>query len=423
MKQGRAMITFVIVAMAVVLAAYMALGAWRTLAVPYETSYAYAFTLNDSVEAQALLVRQEQVLSPVSGIVDTVCQEGEKVSKGGTVARVYRDSSAMATQNRLEEVALELDLLGDVLGQQDETLSASQIDEDILTAVSQLRGSVSVRDFSRLEDQVRAVKSGVLKRAYTYSDEAQRQELSTRLTQLKQEYESLSAQSAQGVSLVTAPVSGVYSALADGYETLLTPDNVLSLTAADLNNLMEQRPQAPDSPGKLITSNTWYLAVPLPDGAAADMSAGDKVTVRFTGDFNGDVDMRVVQVGESRDGEAAVVLSASRSLNDTTLLRSQTVEIIYNSYSGLRLPDTAVRMVEKEVTDQKTGETTVEQVLGVYAVVGGRAEFKPVTILVQGDGYCVVKAASEGASSLRAGQQVISSGTDLYDGKLLDGPY
>ena len=106
--------------------------------------------------------------------------------------------------------------------------------------------------------------------------------------------------------------------------------------------------------------------------------------------------------------------------NRAVMLRQQTAELIFNSWSGLRIPKAALRMVTQESTDPETGETVQTNLVGVYTLVGGRAEFKPVEILTEESDFYVVSPATEGRAVLRAGDEVIVRATGLYDGKLLN---
>ena len=114
-----------------------------------------------------------------------------------------------------------------------------------------------------------------------------------------------------------------------------------------------------------------------------------------------------------------VVLSANRYLEQTTLLRRQTAEIIFDSQSGLRVPKAAVRIQTSTQTDKETGETTEINTTGVYTVVAGQMEFKPVNILAEGSDFYVVEPAQESSRSLRSGDEIVVQGTGLYDGKLV----
>ena len=116
-----------------------------------------------------------------------------------------------------------------------------------------------------------------------------------------------------------------------------------------------------------------------------------------------------------------MVLSSDRYLSETTLLRKQTVELVFDSQTGIRVPTQSVRVEERTVTDPETEEEKQELVTGVYVLVGQQAEFKPVTILAQLEDFALVKSAdgSDGKKALRAGDEVILSSVELFDGKVI----
>lgn len=81
--------------------------------------------------------------------------------------------------------------------------------------------------------------------------------------------------------------------------------------------------------------------------------------------------MRVEQVGPTEGEVTLVVFSSDRYLARTTLLRHQTAELIFESFSGLRVPKEAVRMIKSTQKDEETGEEREVSKLGVYGA-GGR---------------------------------------------------
>ena len=428
MKQGKPLITFVIVLLAAALGCYILYSVWRTFEDPFTTTYAYEYELNDSVETEGLIVRSERVLSGGTGIIDVTRGEGEQVGIGQTVAMVYRDDQAQQAQEQQESLALEITQLRYAIGQGGGVNSVAEIDQGIFQTLVDLRGSSAQNDFSALEDRVLEIKGSVLRREYSYGAELTEEDLTNRLSELTAEYSALQSQTYNAVTQITAPQAGTFSALVDGYETLVSPESVLQLTPSGLRELMNMSPSGEDSAaGKLILSKDWYFAavvtqeegerldeLPVPSGQ--DYAT---VTLRFASDFTRDIPAKVVQVSEAEDGQAVVVLSANRYLEQTTLLRRETAELIFNSRTGLRVPKSALRMVTTTSTDEETGETTETDTLGVYVVTAGRAEFKPVTILTEGDDFYVVQSVREDKKALRAGDEVIGQATGLYDGQLL----
>ena len=418
MKQGKSVINIVMIALAAVLAIYFGVYLFQSLNSPISTTVAYQYTLNDSAQAEGLMVRKETVIPGQSGIVDVVRAEGERVGDGQTVAVVYRDSQAQEAQAELEELKLEADLLGYAMTQTGDVGSAARLDEDIIQSVVALRDAAGRDDYAELEELVVDVKSGVLKRGYTYGDGVTSAELTARQEELLVRIKKLAGQTASGVSRIYSPQPGTFSHMVDGLESVLTPDNMKQQTPAQLHKLMEQKlSHDQDSVGKLITSARWYFAAVIPTQTAQRLRTGESYVMRFTGDFTQDVDMRVESISPDQDGETAVVFSSDRYMDRTTLLRQQSAELIFSSSTGLRVPKTSVRMVKESYVDKETGEEILENTLGVYVLVAGRTEFKPVEVVTEGSDYFVVKSPTNSPRSLRAGDEVITKATGLYEGE------
>ena len=419
MKQGKSVITFAMAAIAVALVIYFGFYVAKVFSEPYTTALAYTYTSNDSAEAVGILVRQETVLPAQTGIVDVTRSEGEKVGVGQSVAQVYRDSQAQTNQADLEALADQIQLL-EYSSDGGGVDSAAKLDENILQAVTALHAASGVGDYNQLEDQARTLKSTVLKRGYVYGNGLGSEELTQKLNDLKSQYAALKQQTSSSTSSVRAPQSGVFSTLVDGYETAVTPQTVFQLTPSSLSALLAgQGKESGGGVGKLITATRWYFAAALPVSVAERLKEGSTATLRFSGDFDQDIDMRVDQIGQAEGDKSVVVFSTDRYLSQTTLLRQQTAELIFNSWSGLRIPKQALRMEKSTYTDKETGQEVQNNRLGVYALLGGRAEFKTVEVVTEGDDYYVVRSTTDESDALRAGDEVIVRATELYDGQLL----
>lgn len=427
MKQGTLNSRIVMLALLAAVVVYLGVSAWHSFRDPFTTAVTYSYTVDDSMEATGFLVRQEQVLTNTGGVVELLPQEGEKVAKGGTVALLYQDSSGLEQKQQLQQLELEKEQLEYALERSDVGGGDSgQLSEQVLDAIVSLRASVASGDLTGLESQAMELKSLVYKREYAYTDGDQEgadstADLQAALDSVNSQISSLSSQAAQSTNRVTASQAGVFSGYVDGYESLLTPDMLDTITADQLTQLAQERPSEDNTAiGKLITDTTWYFACTLPEENAGRLVEGRKVTVRFSRDWSGQVSMTVERVGDPVDGQCVVVLSSDKYLSDTTLLRRQTVELVFDSITGVRVPKEALRVEQQTVTDEETGEESQVSVTGVYALVGEQAEFKPVTILSQSDSFALVEAADTAdRKGLRAGDIVIVASEDLYDGKVI----
>lgn len=421
MKQGRPLITLVIALMAAALAVYFGIYAFNAFNDPYDTTLVYPYTANDSVELDGLIIREEEVFPTQAGILEVTRAEGEKVGVGQEVARFYRDVQAQSDQTQIQALELEIELLEYSAVQGSDVESAARLDEDILQSIAALRAAYALGDLAELEDQVLTVKSGVLKRGYTYGDGVTAAQLAEQLQALRGQLAAMQAQSASATTRIRTSRSGVYSNLVDGYESLIGPDSSLQLTPSSLEALLDVPvKEDPSSPGKLISSDRWQLAAVLPADSARRLSQGGTATLRFSGDFSRDIQMHVDQISPETEGQSVVIFSTDRYLAQTTLLRRQTVELIFDSWSGLRIPKTALHLVEEHQEDKESGQITTVSRLGVYGLVAGRTEFKEVTIVTEGSDYYVVRPVGTGRKVLRAGDEIITRAVGLQDGLLLE---
>lgn len=424
MKQGTLLNKIVMALFLVAILAYFAGAAWKGLRDPYPTVQAYAYAVDDTLEATGYLVRQEQVLSGTGGIVRLLPSEGEKVAVGATVALLYADEEALERSQRLETLEAEAAQLSSAITAAGET-GQGESGQRVIDSMVELRAAVEEGDFTRLESQVSAFKSAVYQQAQRYGDAG---DLAAALARAQAEMADLRSQTAQSTGRITVTESGIFSGQVDGYEYVLTPDALERMTPSDIDALEGQAlPVADDQLCKLITDATWRFICSLGEAEAKRLAEGGTVTVRFSRDWSGDVDMTVERIGTPENGRVAVLLSSHRFLSDTTLLRRQTVELVFNSRTGIRVPTEAVRVETERQTDPETGEEKEVSITCVYVEVGVVAERKPVAVLAQGEDYYIVEPLieqdareAEAKKALRAGDQVVIAGEKIWDGMILE---
>lgn len=412
MKQGAVINRIVILLFLGAILLYFGGAAWNGLREPYPTVQAYSFAVEDTVETTGYLVREEQVLSGTGGIVRLIPSEGERVAAGSAVALLYADEGALEQSDQLKVLELEAEQLSAALAAGETAQGENTAKQNMVDALVRLRSAVEKGDFTRLEPQVMAFKSAVYQQAQRYGSA---DDLSAALADTRARIQNTQREIAQSSGQVSVSQSGIFSGQVDGYETVLTPETLEDLLPSSLD-AMEGRAAPVDSSslGKLITDSEWYFVCPMSEAEARRLTEGKTVTVRFSRDWSGEVDMKVERIGRVENGRISVILSSSRFLSDTTLLRRQTVELVFSSSTGIRVPTQALRMEEDGST-------------GVYVQVGVFAEFKPVEVLAQGEDYVLVQpvstqdtASQEDKKALRPGDPVILAKEEIWGGKVLE---
>jgi len=399
-----------------VVVAYFSLQGWNYFSDPLSTTIAYRYQVEESVTVTGWVARQEQVLADsTSGLLRLTRSEGERVAKGGRVAVVYADQASLDRQNRLDALQSQIDQLEYARSAASSSEAVMKLDNQIITSLLDLRRDVTADRLDNAGGHMAELRSLILKRDYSYTGG---EDLDARLEALRSEYRALEAQSASSTRAVTAPASGIYSAVVDGYESVLTPESLTALTPSTISQLQPTGEQS--AVGKLITGDTWYYAASVPISAAESLTVGQTVTLRFAKGFDQDLSVEVASVGKEEDGRAVAVFTSDLFLRSLTLLRQQSADVITKTYTGIRVPSQAVR-TERVYMDKDTGELTRESVTGVYCVMGRFARFKPVEILYTGaDGYVLaLPAVAEGSTVLRPGDEVVTTASGLYDGKVV----
>ena len=391
-------LSVVVLAAAVV---YFAVQAYRYFSDPINTTLVYASVEEQTIEISGYLVREEETFHSDAATLGHSLSEGERVGKNQTMATAYPDSGALTRVEQLEALQLRLEQLSFSLISYLDPDAALKLDTSITGDILTLRQSLTGGDYTAAEGDIAPLKAAVLKRDHPY---ASQEEIQTEIKSVEGQIKSLEA-SLSGTT-VTARASGTYSAVCDGYETVLTKAFLEDVTPGKLARLRPVDEQS--NMGKLIYGDTWYYVVTLPEEQASYLKSQGAVTLRFAKGFDQNIRMQVVSVSAPEDGQAAVTLSCRKYLAQTTLLRHQAADVILRTYEGLRVPSNALRVSEEGVT-------------GVYCVDGSTAAFRPVTVLYQGQGYALVHAA-DGASdtqTLRVGDEVIATAGALSDGKVI----
>lgn len=398
--------------------AYFGIQGLQYLGDPLTTTLAYNYQVEEGMDLSGYVVRREQVLADeASGLLRLQRSEGEKVGAGGTVALVYADQASLDRQREIDELSGRIEQLQFA---QEASLGSEvslKLDAQIMRSLLDYRAELAAGRLDNAEEHETELKSLVLKRDYTYSDT---EDLSGQIAELQSLLKELKAQAASSVRAVKAPVSGVYSAVVDGYETVLTPGLLADMTPSQLNAVQADETLTSQT-GKLILGDSWYYAVTMSaDQAKALRDSGGTMTLRFAKGVEQDQTVTLYAVGPEEQGRVVVTFRGEYNMAQVTLLRRQSAQLIWRTVAGIRVPNEALRAANTKV-DQEGNRTTVES-LGVYCVVGMEARFKPVEVLYSGDGFVLVRstAASDQESlRLRPGDEIIISAKDLYDGKVV----
>ena len=388
-------------ALAVLFAAlvlYLGFALLRRSQSGYTTAQAVMVTVNETGQAEGVVVREEQVLRSSKTHVAVYVNEGAEVRAGGEVAVESDSEKTLEDAARVRQLDTEIEYLRSLLSAADQAVGAMEHDTAVKNAIYQASAAVNARSTASLDNACVTLSSLLLS---TGADVTQ-----SDLDALMAERRQLSAETNEGV--ITAPAAGVFTAAVDGLESL-TPDRLDDLTPADVRGLSKQQESvSKDAFGKLITAKKWYYAAVMRAEDAARLTVGAETTLDFGRHSADALRATVKSISEPVNGEVAVVFTVKSGLAETAALRETGCEIVFSSHTGLRVPVRAIRFIDGE-----KGKVPV-----VYVITAERMEMKYVEILYRSDDFVILDRGT-GKNALRAGNEVIVDGKELEDGKAI----
>ena len=404
MKQGKHYLSIVIWIFLAAIVAYFGYNLATSLYTPLTTTTAVEYEAGAGYYATGFVARDESVIRSNYAISVLTVSEGQRVSAGGQVATGYLTDDAQIRQARIQELSDQLEQLRYAWQYSASVYDQAQLDAQISDSLIALNRYLSRRDMNSADDLVTELKGMVLRRS---TGDADTSTLQTQIDSAESELETLQQQAASDTKAVTVSASGYFSGTVDGYEPVLTPELLDTMTAQDYAQIA---PQETDSAaiGKLIHGDTWYFVTLVPAADAKEVAKGDRVQVTFARDFYVPITMTVRRIGGNEAGYRLLVLESDEYMQSVTMLRQQSADVVFNSYSGLRVPKDAVRVDEN-------GRT------GVYILEGAVARWKTIEILHDNGESYVVTLDKSSTNNLWPGDEIIVGAKDLYDGKVVSG--
>ncbi len=406
--------------LAVAIVAYVFLQLMLNVSTLLDYENAVYASIAESIELQAFLFRDEQLVA--AGANGTDCflvEEGEKVRRGENIVVTYSNENDVAIQKRISEIDARIDVLTrSSLSTGASTTNISLID----TQISELTLEIIRLADSDEYDKIIRIKEELLILMNRRESLIQADSYAAELSSLTREREGL-LNSLSGARFVSsAPTSGYFYSNVDGYEGAFTIDALEALTAEGfekLSNSVPDEKSIENSCGKIIVGSTWYIAVSLDKRTAETFTDGKKYPVNFQYSNNLQLKMTLERRITRTDKDVTILIFSSKQMPDGfDYSRSQTIELPLKNHEGLRVSTSAIR-----VNDGKTG---------VYVIVGTKVIFKETQVIYTYGSYSVCTIPKDPAypnrkditfaspTQLSLHDAVVTDGRDIYDGMRLN---
>jgi hypothetical protein len=406
-KSNKKYMTILYVVIALLFIAFFLYQVFKINYEPVKTEAALEKTVSASAVTQAFIVRDEYPIeASVTGTLVPLVEDGKRVASGDNVAVVFTNDDAAKTYNEIKELEKKIEYyasLQNKVGVQ--TADITPLDERIYSACGDYVAAVNrgkIDSLKSYEDKIRdAVTSRQLSTGAVIDPSVKLAELNTQL-------EQLTAKNI-GYSTITAPHPGYYISVADGYESTVNYADVPNMSTAEIAALFNNSAKAESSEKymcKLVDGFNWYFLCLLDYDDAVKLQKGETVDVAFTMTTAEPLKATVVNIAETVDYKAAVILKSNLMNTEYAGLRNEQIRITFYKHTGYQISNKAIR----EVDGQK----------GVYVLSGNIVKFKKINIAYSDSEYSIVNNPENEKGFVELYDEVITEGVDLYDGKIID---
>lgn len=370
---------------------------------PVKTTPAQQISLDDSFSASGYFIREEQTVDIAEGnTVEYNYSDGDKVSKGAALVTEYSNQDALTVSRELKSINDNIEQLETFNSTSSTTTNSSRLNQKIIDQMNTLCEQVESGSLGQISATSAELRQLILKSGSVSGDS---KNLKKELANLKKQAASLESRLDGKTTNIYSPCAGYFCESTDGYEDIFTTDIVDNLTLSSLEKLSKKKPASTSGKGKVVSGYAWYYAAKVSDTDAKHLKQGDTVQLRFS-QVNQDVSATVQAVRDDESNDNTLVIFQSEDMNaELVPMREQVATVVVDSYAGLKVPKSAVRMENDE--------------MGVYVLSNSVASYKKIEPLYEGSDFYIVKQNVTGNDSLVVNDDIIVKAKDVNDKKVM----
>ena len=402
------MLKFMAVILSVFLIVYAGYQAWVFFYTPYKTEIAVTYSVNEAIHVNGIAVRTETVIEDqYDGSVSYIHEDAARVLRNKPVAYAHASSDTVEKMEKAEELKKEISLLEEASNGVSQLYGSSEfINDQIGNAVSAYSGAIAkgnYSDFSSIKD---TLLLSVNKKTSITGEE---NKFAERISLLKAEYDELQNEiTSDDASTVTSPKTGYFISSVDGFEEIITKENLFEKTVSEIEEIISKDVVASEEKlGKIADNYKWYYVISVSPEDAERFNVGRKVTVNFDG-LKDSLKLEIYEKIEDETSENVIIVLLSQTFtSEIASLRQISADIVFGTISGLRVSSDSIRFNE-------------QQQMGVFILDRSEVKFRAVDVIYSGNGYNVVKWNQGTKNALQLFDEVFVGGNDLYVGKVID---
>ncbi|MGB9679410.1 MAG: HlyD family efflux transporter periplasmic adaptor subunit [Minisyncoccia bacterium] len=370
---------FFIFIIIVFLTIYLGRSFFNTLNNSVETIAAEPADMTISFKGIGYIIKNEMIINaPFDGKINKLLNSGIRVYKGASLAKIYTQNFDLEKLKQLKEVNGELE-------KQDYNLpfykDIQKLDNMIKNEENNYKKAVGNKDASaenirKRIDDLKNKKEVILSKSPL--------EL-RKIEDLKEQKKILEDYIDENSNIINAPQAGIISFYFNGYENILNGSNMYNLSLNELDKINNSCNQIEteikkDKPiVKIIDNFDWYLAIPFTKDKINLFKEDENIKILID-NYPYELRGKIVKTYKDDDNNYICIVRMSDSYEDFYKICKVDLEVIFNNYSGIKVPLSSI--VEKD------GEK------GIFIIkYGNNAVFYKINIKAKDNNYAIIESA------------------------------
>lgn len=335
--------TKVIISLGLVLVVlYVIFSLFKLISHPTDIFMVEQGNVSDEQLVEGYIIREETVIKGENyknGMIQ-IKHEGERVSKDDVIFRYYSSN-----EEQLNKKIEELDRKIDEAKQNDNTIiypsDMQVVEKDIDSKISEIHNTNDIQKINEYKNEINKL---INKKMDIIAKASPENSYIKELVNERNEY--VARLNSEGES-AKSPVSGMVSYKVDGLESVLTTSNFGSYSRDFFDGLNLKTGQivaSSDECGKVVNNFKCNIATILKKDELREIEQGDNLKLRLS---NGDeIPATVEYLINKENDDVLVVFAIEKDVEELINYRKISFDIIFWSYSGLRVPNTSI--IEEE---------------------------------------------------------------------------
>ncbi len=372
---------------------------------PITTENVSHYETVDGLNVTGIIMRQEKLVTcKTDGVYHYLIADGSRVASGGTIANIYDSEEASMTMLEIDKLSAQIADMRDLQRYNNQQAADLElINGRITDSYNELVRGCADGNYETLSTDVDTLQGDLNRRQVATG---QMTDFSKQISQMKKRLKNLQNSLPAAKGSIKASLSGYFSTMTDGYETVFSGED-LSVYTAEFLDKMKPKKTPGNVVGKIVSDYDWYILAKMPLNDSLRYKVGDSLVLQTEIKSSKNLDVTVAQINVSEKKDSAVVIFAcSQMCRELASMRTGAMTIVNKTYEGLKVARSALRVVDS--------------VRGVYVVSGVTLEFVPINILYSNEEFIICEQQQSTDTVLRLYDEVVVKGKNLYAGKVVN---